>query len=587
MATAAGNGLMLSNHSYGISCGWDPYGFSWYGNASINANEDYKFGYYTEGESKAWDEIAYNAPYYLICKSAGNDRGHIPLFGEPPERDGGADGYDCIGPQGVAKNILTIGAVEDIPNGYNTVSDVVMTSFSSWGPTDDGRIKPDIVANGVGVYSCDDDNNADYTTMDGTSMATPNTTGSLALLAQQWRNLAGSYMRAATLKALAIHTADEAGSANGPDYRFGWGLLNTSKAAQLIAAVWVSQNNQTVKDIVLNNSESYSFQITSNGAQPLRVTVCWTDPAGTPHTPLTLDPTDIMLVNDLDLRLTRSGTTYYPWTFTNPSPNNPSTTATTGDNIRDNVEQVYIASPASGTYTITVNHKGTLQGGSQRFSLIMSGAHYSDQSLPVKLNSLTASAIDNHVRLTWETQSELDNQGFNVLRSGIENAPFTQIASYKTNRHLKGMGTSSFGREYSFEDYDVKAGETYWYQIEDESINGVKSLHGPISVTYQEQAQAPGELILSGNYPNPFNPSTSFVITVPANNGINNFGVVKIYDLLGRNIRTLYEGQLEAGEHRYNWDGKNNQGIDLPTGAYVYAVSIGNYSSARQMLLIR
>jgi hypothetical protein len=67
--------------------------------------------------------------------------------------DGGASGYDCISQQGCAKNILTVGAVNDIVGGYSSPGDVVMSSFSSWGPTDDGRIKPDICANGVGLYS--------------------------------------------------------------------------------------------------------------------------------------------------------------------------------------------------------------------------------------------------------------------------------------------------------------------------------------------------------------------------------------------------------------------------------------------------
>ena len=64
------------------------------------------------------------------------------------EPDGGTDGYDCIGNRGVAKNILTVGAVKDIPAGYSTPADVIIEDYSGWGPTDDGRIKPDIVANG-------------------------------------------------------------------------------------------------------------------------------------------------------------------------------------------------------------------------------------------------------------------------------------------------------------------------------------------------------------------------------------------------------------------------------------------------------
>ena len=187
------------------------------------------FGFY-DTQARDWDQIASDAPGYLICKSAGNDRGDGPTGGEYPQ-----DGpYDCIGNAGTAKNVFTVAAVEDIPGGYTQPSDVVMSSFSSWGPCDDGRIKPDISANGVALYSTDDDNNTDYQSLSGTSMSAPSATGSLILLQQHFQNLNGSgnLMSAATLKNLVIHTADEAGPDPGPDYMFGWGLMNTYTAAE-------------------------------------------------------------------------------------------------------------------------------------------------------------------------------------------------------------------------------------------------------------------------------------------------------------------------------------------------------------------
>ena len=120
--------------------------------------------------------------------------------------DGGTDGYDCLPQNGCAKNVLTVGAVNDITGGWTQASDVVMSSFSSWGPTDDGRIKPDIVANGVNVYSCDDDANNDYTYKDGTSMAAPSTTGTLALLQEYYQSLRGGTMSAASLKGLVMRS---------------------------------------------------------------------------------------------------------------------------------------------------------------------------------------------------------------------------------------------------------------------------------------------------------------------------------------------------------------------------------------------
>ncbi|MCB0805658.1 MAG: S8 family serine peptidase [Bacteroidales bacterium] len=359
MANEATLGTLLSNHSYGFIRGW--YGSTWYGNPGISTQEDYLFGFY-DSYTQAWDQIAVDAPYYLIVKSAGNDRNDSGS-GYPPDGP-----YDCIGQQGVAKNILTVGAVEDVNGGYSGPSSVVMSSFSSWGPADDGRIKPDIVANGVNLYSTDVGSDNDYQTLSGTSMSSPSATGSLALLQEHWEELNGSenYMLAATLKALVIHTADEAGSYTGPDYSFGWGLMNTETAALLITE---DQSLNVIDELSLSNGNTYTREVVAKGTEPLKVTIVWTDPAGTPVS-AQLDPITPMLVNDLDLRITEGSNTYYPWKLDR---NNPSNAATNNsENNVDNVEVVYIANPSATTYTITVDHDGSLSS-PQNFSLIVTG----------------------------------------------------------------------------------------------------------------------------------------------------------------------------------------------------------------------
>ncbi|MCB2206904.1 MAG: S8 family serine peptidase [Bacteroidetes bacterium] len=365
MAIEGAAGTLMSNHSYGFVRGWYWTGatWAWNGNNAISNQEDYLFGFY-DSYSRDWDIIAQNAPYYLIVKSAGNDRGDGP--GTFPPNDGP---FDCIGQQGVSKNILTVGAVEDIPGGYAGPASVVMSSFSSWGPADDGRIKPDVVTNGVSLYSTDDDNNADYTTMSGTSMASPSATGSLALLQQHWEDLngTGNYMLSSTLKALVIHTADEAGANDGPDYSYGWGLMNTQNAALKISE---DQVINVVDEINLNQGNTYTRSVYNDGTEPLKVTICWTDEPGNPVS-AQLDPINPMLINDLDLRITTGSNTYYAWKLDR---NNPANAATNnGENDVDNVEVVYIASPLAGDYTITVDHDGVLSGGSQVFSIVFSG----------------------------------------------------------------------------------------------------------------------------------------------------------------------------------------------------------------------
>lgn len=393
MRTAAGqNNVRTSNHSYGYVVGWI-YNFRgdgnwvWLGNPTVSATQDYRFGLYTS-TSAAWDNVARDYPYYLICKAAGNDRGEGPAPGTQHwvwqnntwtlstvtrDKDGGSAGYDCIEGTGLSKNVLTVGAVNYVAS-YSSPASVTMSSFSGWGPTDDGRIKPDVVAMGVSELSSVGSADNAYSYYSGTSMATPAVTGSIGLLLHHHQNLKpnASPMRSSSVKGLIIHTADETGDNPGPDYKYGWGLINTARAAQVISYNAARSENWDIQERSLQNGQTITISGISAGSAPIKVTICWTDPAGSPPS-ATLNPTTLMLKNDLDVRLQRNGasTIYYPWIL---NPANPSAAASTGDNTRDNVEQVYIVQPTAGTYTITINHKGTLlNSAAQVVSIIISG----------------------------------------------------------------------------------------------------------------------------------------------------------------------------------------------------------------------
>lgn len=390
MATAASNGLLVSNHSYGLVSGWafgDFGGFGtnqwyWFGDAADTIDAGY--GRYSE-QASHWDTIANLAPNYLIVKAAGNDRGYGPpanvdthrvwngsawaISTTRRQKAGGATGFDCISHAGVAKNVLTVGAVNGITGGWLQSSQVVSSSFHGWGPTDDGRVKPDIVAKGVGVLSASSSGNADYVTKSGTSMASPTVSGSLILLQQHYRAMNQNMpMTSAMLKALVIQTADEAGTTPGPDYTFGWGLMNTAKAAQVISN---SINHRFFGGGVAQGG-SKTYVVYSDGTQPLKVTMAWNDPARN-ATPYMLNGSTKALVNDLDVRLVRLGdsTATLPWTLAGLG--NPSAGAIRADNDRDNVEQIVLDNPIPGMYEVRVSHKGNLTGGQQLFGMAISG----------------------------------------------------------------------------------------------------------------------------------------------------------------------------------------------------------------------
>ncbi|WP_241461461.1 GEVED domain-containing protein [Aquimarina macrocephali] len=340
--TAAANGMLLSNHSYGFRA---------------SAVPDQYFGAYID-ESRTWDEIMYNAPFYLMVVAAGNDGNDNSSNAQPLD---GNSSYDKLTGHSTSKNNLVVANAQDANvSNDGTLNSVTINSGSSEGPTDDYRIKPDITGNGTGVYSTYDNSDTAYNSISGTSMASPNVTGTLLLLQQHYNSNNGNFMKAATLKGLALHTADDIGP-SGPDAVHGWGLLNAKVAAEAITNKGTASK---IEELTLTSGQTYTVTVDSDGTSPLLASISWTDRAGTAVT--ATNSNTAVLVNDLDIRVTKGSTTSNPYKLTGVNTNS------TGDNTVDPFERVDIAN-ASGTYTITVTHKGTLTGGSQNFSLIVTG----------------------------------------------------------------------------------------------------------------------------------------------------------------------------------------------------------------------
>ncbi|MFM7770806.1 MAG: S8 family serine peptidase, partial [Bacteroidota bacterium] len=336
-------------------------------------------------EAQFWDSLAYLSPNYVIVKASGNNRnetgpavgtnywrfnasGAMADAGARPEGISNQDGYDNLPTYSTAKNILTVGNIVAIPKGYAKPSDVVLNSSSSVGPTDDGRIKPDIVANGTSITSTYTGGVNAYATLSGSSMAAPTITGSVVLLHELFLRKTESTAWSSTIRGLVIHSAKRASSNPGPNYMHGWGVPDFGEAGQIID----NTNDNLIQQRTLSNGTKYSVSVIASGKSPLKVSICWNDPPGAVASGTPLNDRTKKLVHDLDVRVIKGSRTYLPWKL---EPTIPAFPATKGDNDLDNIEVIELDSTIAGeTYTIEVTHKGTLtRAGTQTFSLIATG----------------------------------------------------------------------------------------------------------------------------------------------------------------------------------------------------------------------
>jgi hypothetical protein len=302
--------------------------------------------------SKVYDNIvrgSRGAPISVVF-GAGNDQGCLGCQDSIPNFP-----YGTIpGPGGPAKNTIAVGAVNAL--------DKAMTTFSSWGPVKDGRVKPDMVAPACKATSGiigPTPPNAYADSGCGTSYAAPIISGSLGILRQQFDQLGYGDIMPHTFKAILIQSAEDLGNP-GPDYKFGHGLLRLKDAVDMVVANYPKNELIRVDSLLDGETDTYHMDVQS-AVESLRVTLVWDDYKGTPGAAKAL-------VNDLDLMLhSPGGTWYYAYKL---DPANPSAYATTGYNDLDNVEVVEVTNPETGRWTINVEGSLVPQG-PQDYTLIL------------------------------------------------------------------------------------------------------------------------------------------------------------------------------------------------------------------------
>ena len=287
-----------------------------------------------DGNSVTRDQQINSMPKLMHVFSAGNSQGSNCGYGA-------GSGWGTItGGHKQAKNLIAVGAL-DHNDG--------MSGYSSWGPAEDGRLKPEVTARGSSVVSTGTGNA--YYTASGTSMACPGTSGSLAQLYHAFRelnsqNFADSYI----LKAIMMNTCEDLGNA-GPDYRFGYGRINNLRALEVLENNWY-----TLGTVSQGGSNNFNINVPANVAE-LKVMVYWHDYEGNPAA-------NQALVNDLNMSITAPGPfVYQPWIL-DPTANatNLNTPAIRGVDTLNNHEQITITGPTAGSHQVTIAGTSVPQG---------------------------------------------------------------------------------------------------------------------------------------------------------------------------------------------------------------------------------
>ncbi len=312
------------------------------------------------------------SPFRIIF-SNGNERGCPSEEAQACQGIHTPEGYHSTAPPACAKNHITVGAI-------NSNNDS-MTQFSSWGPTDDGRLKPEICAPGCqangdgGITSawvtcpadpfssldeCPGPLQYSYEAICGTSMAGPVVTGLSALILQDWRNLYPGQAdpRNSLLKVLLTHNAADLENP-GPDYKTGFGSVRVKNTIDFL------RTGNFREGSVTQGQSAKFWVLVPDGYRNLKLTLAWDD---YPAVPLAQNA----LVNDLDLKLFSAGQTpvqHFPWTL---NPQTPSANAVrTSADRRNNIEQVFVEAPTPGFWRVEIAGFSIPQG-PQTFSLCAS-----------------------------------------------------------------------------------------------------------------------------------------------------------------------------------------------------------------------
>lgn len=195
---------------------------------------------------------------------------------------------------------------------------------------------------------------------------------------------------------------------------------------------------------------------------------------------------------------------------------------------------------------------------------------------PVELAAFAADAVPGVIKISWTTQSETDNFGFDLFRSTSPHGDKTRL----NEKMIEGAGNSQVRNDYYFEDRDIQDKTVYYYWLTDIAFDGKVTYHGPRSAM---AVAKPEDYDLDQNYPNPFNPSTSISYTLRDNGMVR----LAIYNIRGQLVRNLVQQNQMAGQYSIEWDGRDEMGLIVPSGTYLYSLETNDFKATRRMTMAK
>jgi hypothetical protein len=491
-------------------------------------------------------------------------------------------GSKTLGNPSIAKNILTIGATQ-----RSTASNTI-AGFSSRGPTQDNRIKPNVMAPGVDIWSVTRTGTNSYAEGSGTSMATPTANGTIGLMRcylQEGFYPTGSavtgdrisYITSALLRSMAMASADpNIGSYTIPSMDIGWGRIDADSLLYFTGDTRKLIITDDTAGIATGQYKQQQFRVAS--AIPLRVCLAWTDTAAAPSA----NPT---LVNDLDLTLTSPTAAVYKGNKYSSGQSTPNPTGRDSLNVE---ECARVNAPDTGVWTIRVSANNVATASNQDFAWTISG---DVEPLASETHDVGATAIVAPVD-TVDTGAVVAPRAIVYNFGTLEETFLTRLTigeGYTDTMTITlGAGVAD---TLTFADWAANPVGTYAVRCTTELATDegrANDVAADSFVVYplagiEEGRGLPVAFSLEKVLPNPTSGRTGVRYGLPRPAEVS----LSVYSAAGTLVRTLAGGTQNPGWYSVTWDGTDLRGRKVGAGVYLVRFEAGSFTSTRKLVVQR